>query len=129
MATRRSPRSVERICYGIQLPGITSEHLATLFALAHCTGWTAERIALKFKEVAGVELTAEQIWSLHNSWVTRRGGDYLDLLDAELLRFLLCRIRVDISAFRTPLNRTQIPVRLLLEQAKEHRLTGRSEDG
>jgi len=108
--TRLSPRAVERLCNDMMPPGMTVDQTATLLALAHCTGWSADRIANKLKEVTGFGLDAEVVWSLYDTWVKERGGEQLGADDIEMMQVLLRKIGVDMPTFCLPLNRTEYPV-------------------
>lgn len=89
---------------------MTADQTATLLALAHCTGWSADRIAHKLKDVTDLELSAEVVWSVHDVWVKERGGEYLEADDIEMMHVLLRRTGVDMPNFGVPLNRTEYPV-------------------
>lgn len=89
---------------------MTIEQTAMLFALCHCTGWSAERITNKFREVTGVEIYPAQAWDFHRAWVKHRGGEDLAPEDTKVMNVLLQQAGVDISTFGPPLNRTSFPV-------------------
>lgn len=72
MPARRSPRSVERFCKGLQLESLAFEQIAVLLSLAQLSGWSADRIALKLYDLYHVNVTAEQIWNLHQKWILDR---------------------------------------------------------
>jgi len=82
MPARRSPRSVERFCKGLQLESLASEQIAVLLSLAQLSGWSADRIALKIYDLYHVNVTAEQIWNLYWKWILNRDGSN-ELEDAE----------------------------------------------
>ena len=109
MATRRSPRSIERLCGRISIPELSDEQTATLLALAHCTGWTADRISLKIKEVMKVAMTAEKIWFLHRHWVLDRNKT-VSVDEREIMEMLLKEIGVKVTALMRPLSSTVQPV-------------------
>jgi len=90
MATRRSPRSIERFCRDLKLENLTSEHTAVLLSLSQLSGWSADRIALKIFDLSRVKLTAEQVWNFHRNWIFARGGkDDLDREEQEIAEYLL----------------------------------------
>ena len=82
MPARRSPRSVERFCKGLQLENLGFEQIAVLLSLAQLSGWSADRIALKVYDLYHVIVTAEQIWNFYWKWILDRDGSN-ELDDAE----------------------------------------------
>ncbi|KAG9237723.1 hypothetical protein BJ875DRAFT_540203 [Amylocarpus encephaloides] len=73
MATRRSPRTIQALTNGLLLKGFDSIQTAVAISLCHCTGWSADRVALKMHEVFGVKITAEEIFDFDRRWVTVNG--------------------------------------------------------
>jgi hypothetical protein len=90
MATRRSPRSIERFCNDLKLENLTSEQTALLLSLSQLSGWSADRIALKIFELSRVKLTAEEVWNFHGKWIFAREGKYdLDWEEQDIAEYLL----------------------------------------
>lgn len=90
MATRRSPRSIERFCNDLRLENLTSEQTALLLSLSQLSGWSADRIALKIFELSRVKLTAEEVWNFHGKWIfAREGKDDLDWEEQDIAEYLL----------------------------------------
>lgn len=107
------PQSLSKqLCGTTTLLRATYEDTATLLALAHCTGWTADRIAREFNEKKGSKLTAEQVWDIHESWVVKNKNEKrtLELLDFGVMKALLNKIGIINIAFDPPLNETTRPV-------------------
>lgn len=102
----------KRLCGTTTLTGATEEDTATLLALAHCTGWSADRIALAFNELRSTELTAEQVWDFHEDWMvkTKEENRSLDLLDIAVMKALVNKFGVSKVMFGTPLSETTRPV-------------------
>jgi len=111
--TRRSPRSIQRFCYGVTVPSLTDAQTALLLSLAHCSGWSADHIHYKFRCLTDISLTAEQIWDLHWEWIRARGGVEVPVYSGELeIMGLLCR-EVGFKAIEqlpTPLYKRKRPV-------------------
>lgn len=107
---RRSPRSIERLCSGLRVPGLTNQQLATLIALAHCTGWSAERINNKYKEYSGIKLTAELTHSLYTTWASYRfpHGE-ISTDEWDIMRLLMKDVGVLIRGQSRPLSHTSVP--------------------
>jgi hypothetical protein len=111
MASRRSPRSAQRLCGRISIPEFSKEQTATLLSLAHCTGWSADRISLRIKKLTKVTLAAEKIWILHWRWVMERHtGEQLYADEREMMEILLKEIGVKVTELMRPLSQTVQPV-------------------
>lgn len=110
LPVRRSPRSINRFCNGFTHPGFTIDQTAILLALAHCSGWSADRIAGAIENITGTALSAEQVYNFHWSWIVRRDGDYLSIDDFEVAQCVLGGIGVRLVARGRPLNHTMYPV-------------------
>lgn len=108
--TRCSPRSFERMCNGVVVQGLTTEQTATLLTLAHCTGWSADSISNKIKDITGVKVTAESVWDTHRDWVRGRRGEQLSADTTKVMQILLNRVGVNTSTMGAPLSRTFRPV-------------------
>jgi hypothetical protein len=64
-----STRSISRICAGTDILFLDKRKTATIVALAHSSGWSAERIANNCNEWFGTRfVTAELVWDTYNSW-------------------------------------------------------------
>jgi hypothetical protein len=112
MVLRRSPRSVAKLCKNMKMEGLTATQTSLLLSLAHCTGWSADRIRLKIKEVTDLDLTAEDIWSFHWSWVEDRGKkEILSQGEIEVMKWVLKSIKITLTAMAKPLYLTPRPVR------------------
>ena len=95
----------------MSIPEFTFEQTAILLALAHLTGWSADRISLKIKEVTKKALTAEEVWMVHGRWVLdRKTGEQLSVDERELMEMLLKGIDVQVTGSMKPLSQTVQPV-------------------
>lgn len=107
---RRSPRSIERFCEGIIPPGFTPQQSAVLLALAHCSSWSADRIAHTIETITGITLSAEQVFNFHWSWTIRR-GEHLSTDDFEIAQIVLSGIGFNLlQRGGRPLSHTRYPV-------------------
>jgi hypothetical protein len=94
------------------MEGLTVEQTALLLSLAYCTGWSADRIRLKIKEVTDVDVKAENVWSFHWRWIMDRGNQ--QAVRAEEIEVMQCVLRslgITLPAMGRPLHATQQPVR------------------
>jgi hypothetical protein len=90
MATRRSPRFIERFCKGLQLENLAFEQIAVLLSLGQLSGWSADRIALKIFDLYQVKVMAEQIWNFYWKWILDRdGNNELDEAEQEIAECIL----------------------------------------
>jgi hypothetical protein len=82
-----------------------------LLALAHCSGWSADRIKLKIKKVSGIEFKPEDIWSFHWRWVMDRGNGAMCREDIEAMLWVLKEYGITLSEVgKKPLHTTEQPV-------------------
>jgi len=123
--TRRSPRSIERVCNGLDIPGLDNSQTALLLSLAYSTGWSADRISLKIGEVTGVELTAEQVYMFHCRWIIDRSNRRLSVEESELMSVLLREAGVRVSGDEAPLSETDVPVCCPPSNSVQEHLTSR----
>jgi hypothetical protein len=93
------------------MEGLTAAQTGLLLSLAHFTGWSAGRIRLKIKEVTDLDLTAEDIWSFHWSWVEDRGKETPSQREIEVMKWVLKSIGITLTATAKPLYLTPRPVR------------------
>jgi hypothetical protein len=108
---RRSPRSAAKLCKGIKMEGLTAEQSGLLLSLAHYTGWSADRIRLKIKEVTNVDTKAEDVWSFHWRWVMDRGKKQeLCLEEIEVMQSMLRSVGESLTLSGKPLHLTIQPV-------------------
>lgn len=134
MATRRSPRSIERFCRGLKLEDLAFEQTALLLSLAQLSGWSADRIALTILDLYRVKVTAEQVWNFHGKWVTVRDGSQdLDKVEKDIAEYMILEAGITLAppkpAYRwrwlgRPLSETIEPVCLgvkLLENSADSR--------
>lgn len=123
LASRRSSRTIEKLCNGVQIKTHDSDgevvtldrwHTGLLLALAHCTGWSADHVALKIKNVTGTDFTAEDIWSFHWRWVLDRGTQVeLQRKDLQAMLWVLKQEGFILPALGQPLHKTEQPVGLI----------------
>jgi hypothetical protein len=121
MATRRSPRSVDRFCNDLKLQNLTSEQTALLLSLSQLSGWSADRIALKIFNLSRVKLTAEEVWNFHGKWIfARKGKNDLDWEEQDIAEYLLSDAGINLTHqnpviileyLGRPLHKTFEPVR------------------
>jgi hypothetical protein len=106
-----SPRSVTKFCHGIEYGYLASELTATLISLAHCSGWSADRIRLAILEKGyHFNESAEWIWHLHRQWMLVRGPSGLSTEEADIADFLLQDFGLDSASQVRPLSNTHQPV-------------------
>lgn len=126
MATRRSPRSIERFCNELRLQNLTSEQTALLLSLSQLSGWSADRIALKIFELSRVRFTAEEVWDFHGNWIlARKGRDDLNWEEQDIAEYLLTDAGIILTSSNPsvrleylgrPLHKTFEPVSLQSER-------------
>ncbi|KAE9370502.1 hypothetical protein N431DRAFT_411916 [Stipitochalara longipes BDJ] len=120
MAPRRSGRTIEKLCNGVQINTLDSDgdivtlnrwYTGLLLALAHCSGWTADHIALEIKNVTGKEFTAEDIWSFNRRWVLDRGIQVeLSREDFQAMLWVLKQEGFMLPEIGRPLHKTEQPI-------------------
>jgi hypothetical protein len=120
LALRRSSRTIEKLCNGVQIKTHDSDgdvvtldpwYTGLLLALSHCTGWTADYIALEIKKYTGLEFTAEDIWSFHGRWVMDRGTQVeLSQGDLQAMLWVLKQEGFMLPELGRPLHMTEKPV-------------------
>jgi hypothetical protein len=94
------------------MEGLTSEQTAVLLSLAHCTGWSADRVRLKIKEETHVDIKAEDVWSFHWRWVMDRGKQHtVRAEEVEVMQCVLRGLGITLTSMGRPLHATQQPVR------------------
>ena len=110
---RRSPRTMEKICDGVQMGNLTPYQTSLLLALAQYSGWSADRIRLKISKMSNgkFEYKAEDIWSFHWQWVFSRGFER-DMSDEDTITMLSAMKRegIILSELGRPLYKTEQPV-------------------
>lgn len=86
--------------------GCSYEQTCVLVSLAHCTGWTAERIGLAMDEIFDLHLAAKDIWNFHARWhVCHDEGP-----DVELMKYFMDGVGVRLEVIGRPLSETLPPV-------------------
>ncbi|TAQ90616.1 hypothetical protein B7494_g1073 [Chlorociboria aeruginascens] len=105
--TQRFLTPIESLLNGLIMPGLTIDESAILIALAHCTGWSADRISCTLEDATFVTKTPEEIWDYYQAWESSREGEEIDNVKEErLMRALMRNVGVQKYRFRDPLSTT-----------------------
>jgi hypothetical protein len=107
---RRSPRTIEKLFGEIQMAELTKRQTRILLSLAQCTGWSADHIRLKMKEVSGKTIKPEDIWSFHWQWVMDRGTQVKGPEEIDVMLALLKEEGVTLSKIGRALYTREQPV-------------------
>ncbi|KAM3084564.1 hypothetical protein ACMFMG_001334 [Clarireedia jacksonii] len=114
-ASRRSPRTLSRYTGSLTLPPLTLSGVALVCALAHRSGWSADRIAISVFQILNVAITGADVYHVnHLWWGVHGGGDefelpgYLEEVEVGVLRsFGICERELGRGR---PLWKTEPPV-------------------
>jgi hypothetical protein len=115
---RRSERSINRLCNGVQMTTeietgtltLDRQQTALLLGLAHLSGWSADHIRLRIAEITGIYFKAEDIWSFHRRWVMKRGNGVIGRPDIEVMLCALKDNGIELSQIGRSLHETEQPV-------------------
>lgn len=101
------------------MDGLTPEQTSLLLSLAQLSGWCADRIGLKIREITNVDLMAEDIWTFNWRWIFN--GDKNPAVtvkpqEIEVMQSVLkdYGITLPAGAKLQPLHLTELPVCQLL---------------
>lgn len=111
-ATRRSPRTIAKFCHNYLLCD-SVELTATLFSLATCTGWSADRISITLERSFPTRISPEGIWDIHDHWIrTRKPFDYEDRVT---MGWMMGQIGLHVYEMGRPLNMTPRPISIVFQ--------------
>lgn len=89
---------------------LTKRQTRVLLSLAQCTGWSADYIRLKMKEVSGKTIKPEDIWSFHWQWMMDRGTQVVGPEEIDIMLALLKEEGVTLSKIGRALHTREQPV-------------------
>lgn len=111
-ATRRSPRTIEKFC-NKHIVAESVSLTATLFSIATCAGWSADRIAITIERYFHVRIPAEVIWDIHAHWIhTRKPFNYDDRVT---MGWMMGQIGLHVYEMGRPLNMTPRPISIVFQ--------------
>ena len=89
---------------------LTKRQTRVLLSLAQCTGWSADYIRLKMKDVSGKIIKPEDIWSFHWQWAMNRGTQFVGPREIDVMLALLKEEGVTLPKIGRALHTREQPV-------------------